>query len=110
MDAGVIYLTIGRRNMVIHGRVEGAQVMHLAMHGPPLWVYPHQVMRSKVPESGPQWIPQAFLPVIIILIPFMQGTTYVMSVRVQQILVFLPVTMSMLSVWLVEEHGHSWQG
>ena len=59
--------------MVVHDKVEGAQAMHLAMQGPPLWVSPHQVVRPLIPESGPQCILQAFPPCNKILDPSQVG-------------------------------------
>ena len=66
-------LTQGGLDMVVHDKVEGAQVMHLALQGPTLWVPPHQVVRSLVPEYGPQCIPQASLPGHKILDPSQTG-------------------------------------
>ena len=52
---GVIYLTQGGWDRVVHDKVEEAQVMHLALQGPALWVPPHLEVRSLVP-GGPQCI------------------------------------------------------
>ena len=59
--------------MVIHDRAEGAQVRQLTMHEPPLWVPPHQVVRSLAPESGPQCIPCTYLPCHKTLDPHQAG-------------------------------------
>ena len=48
-------LTQGGWDRVVHDKVEEAQVMHLALQGPTLWVPPHQEVRSLIP-GGPQCI------------------------------------------------------
>ena len=61
-DACVNYLTQGGLGMAVYDKIEGAQVMHCALQEPPLWVPPHQVVKSLAPECGSQCIPQAPLP------------------------------------------------